>query len=84
MKSFLSVRQVVQKLNGAVSGKLIYALVARGKLKANRNTGKLLIEEDSLVELMEGQPRGPPQPELLPSPVRPRGRPKKKVELELW
>lgn len=83
MKSFLSVRQVVQRLNGAISVKLVYKLAAQGKLRTNRATGKLLIEEDSLVELMEGQPRGPPVPEEPPPPVRPRGRPKK-AELELW
>jgi hypothetical protein len=84
MKTYLSVKQVVQRLNGAVSGKLIYALVAKGKLRSNRSLGKLLIEEDSLVELMEGQPRGPPVPEEPPPPVRPRGRQKKKAEMELW
>lgn len=83
MKSFLNVKQCVAKLNGAVSVKLIYALVAKGKLRSNRNLGKLLIEEDSLVELMEGA-RDPPVQEEPPPPVRTRGRPKKKVELELW
>ena len=84
MKSFLSVKQVVARLNGAISGKLVYRLVQKGKLRSNRATGKLLIEEDSLIELMEGQPRGPPVPECPPPPVRPRGRPRKKPELELW
>ena len=79
MKSFLSVKQVVQRLNGAVSAKLIYKLASQGKLKANRATGKLLIEEESLLELME--PRGPPVPEEPPPPIRKRGRPKKKMEL---
>ncbi|MBP3955476.1 hypothetical protein J8F10_09300 [Gemmata sp. G18] len=82
MKSYLSVRQVVQRLNGAVSVKLIYRLVAQGKLRCNRRLGKLLIEEDSLVDLLE--PRGPPPPpEEPPPPRRPRGRPKKE-KLELW
>ena len=83
MKSFLSVKQCVARLNGSVSGKLIYKLAAHGKLRSNRATGKLLIEEDSLVELMEGKPRGPPVPEEPPPPLRKRGRPKKKT-LELW
>jgi hypothetical protein len=83
MKSYLSVKQCVAMLNGAISGKLIYALVAKGKLRSNRNTGKLLIEEDSLVELMEGEAR-PVVPEEPPPPVRPRGRPKKKETIELW
>jgi hypothetical protein len=76
MKNYISVRQVVQRLNGAVSVKLIYKLAAQGKLRANRATGKLLIEEESLVELLE--PPKPVMPELLPPPVRPRGRPRKK------
>lgn len=83
MKSYLSAKQVVQRLNGAISVKLVYKLAAMGKLRANRATGKLLIEEDSLVELMEGQARPPPVPEETPPPVRPRGRPRK-AEMRLW
>lgn len=83
MKSFLSAKQCAAKLNNSVSVKLIYKLVSQGRLRGNRATGKLLIEEDSLVELMEGKQRGPPIPEEPPPPVRPRGRPKKKV-MELW
>lgn len=82
MKSFLSVKQVVQRLNGAVSVKLIYRLCAQGRLRCNRRLGKLLIEEDSLVELLD-PPRPPPAPEEPPPPRRPRGRPKKQG-LELW
>jgi excisionase family DNA binding protein len=84
MKSYLSVKQVVARLNGAISAKLVYKLVARGKLRANRTTGKVLIEEDSLVELLEGLPRGPPVPAEPPPPVRPRGRPRKSEPMELW
>jgi hypothetical protein len=84
MKSYLSAKQVVARLNGSISVKLVYKLVAQGKLRGNRATGKLLIEEDSLIDLMEGQPRGPPVPEEPPPPVRPRGRPRKKAEMELW
>jgi hypothetical protein len=82
MKSYLSVRQVVQRLNNAVSAKLVYKLVSQGKLRANRATGKLLVEEDSLVELLDG-PRSEPVPQVPPPPVRPRGRPKQK-ERQLW
>jgi hypothetical protein len=82
MKTYLSVRQVVQRLNGAVSAKLVYKLIATGKLRANRATGKLLVEEDSLVELMEG-PHKPAVPEMPPPPKRPRGRPKKE-KMQLW
>lgn len=84
MKTYLSVKQVVARLNGAISGKLVYKLASTGKLRANRATGKLLIEEDSLIELMEGQARAPPVPEEPPPPVRPRGRPKKKSGIDLW
>ena len=83
MKSYLSVKQVVIRLNGAISLKLIYKLVAQGKLRANRATGKLLVEEDSLVELLEGKPRGPPVPEMPAPPVKKRGRPPKR-RLKLW
>lgn len=83
MKSYLSARQVVQRLNGAISVKLVYKLVAVGKLKGNRTTGKLLIEEDSLVELLEGKPRPPPPPEE-PPPKRRVSRKNPGVELELW
>ncbi|WP_337177528.1 hypothetical protein [Paludisphaera sp.] len=82
LKSYLSVKQCVARLNGSVSAKLIYALVARGRLRANRATGKLLVEEDSLIDLMEGPPRPPPAAEEPPPPRRGRGRPKR--EMELW
>ncbi|QEL18780.1 helix-turn-helix domain-containing protein [Limnoglobus roseus] len=85
MKSYLSVKQVVQRLNGAISVKLVYKLAARGLLRSNRATGKLLIEEDSLVELMEGSARAPPPPEEPSPPVRKRGRPRgEPVKLDLW
>ena len=82
MKSYMSVRQVVQRLNGAVSVKLIYKLVEQGRLRGNRATGKLLVEEDSLIELMEGN-RNPPVPEEPPPPIRPIGRPKKPKPMPL-
>lgn len=82
MKRYLSVKQVVAALNGAVSAKLIYKLIAQGKLRVNRATGKVLVEEESLAELMEGKP-APPIPELPPPPQRPRGRPRKQ-EPALW
>ena len=85
MKSYLSARQVVQRLNGAISVKLVYKLIGQGKLRVNRSTGKVLIEEDSLVELMEGQPRPPPPPEEPPPvPKRRVNRKNPGVELELW
>jgi hypothetical protein len=82
VKSFLSAKQVVERLNRAISVKLVYKLIAQGKLRANRATGKVLIEEESLEELM-GKARGPPVPEEPPPPRRPRGRPKKQPA-ELW
>lgn len=83
MKSYLSAKQVVKLLNGAISLKLVYSLVAKGKLRANRNTGKLLIEQDSLSELMEGKVVAA-VPELPPPPQRMRGRPKKPQPSPLW
>lgn len=80
MKTYLSVKQVVHRLNGAISVKLVYKLIDQGKLRANKATGKVLVEEDSLIELMEGKPK-PVMPELPPPPIRPRGRPKK---VPLW
>jgi hypothetical protein len=82
MKSYLSVRQVVERLNNAVSAKLVYKLISQGKLRANRATGKLLVEEDSLVELLDG-PRNEPVPEMPPPPVRSRGRPKPQ-KMQMW
>jgi hypothetical protein len=81
VKSYLSVQQVVERLNGAVSAKLIYKLVARGKLRANKATGKVLVEEDSLVELLGGGK--PVVPEMPPPPLRRRGRPRK-TQPQLW
>ena len=83
MKSYLSVRQCVARLNGAVSVKLIYKLIKRGRLRVNRELGKLLVEEESLAELLAGPPKPPPVPEMPPPPKRPRGRPKK-LQPQLW
>ncbi len=89
-KRYLSVKQVVQRLNHAVSGKLIYKLVATGKLKANKTTGKVLVEEDSLAELMEGTRSAGQVPQVAPPPKRPRGQPRGgakgsgKKRIELW
>lgn len=69
MKSYLSARQVVARLNGAVSVKLVYKLIAEGKLRVNRSLGKLLVEEESLVELLEGTARAPPE---MPTAAPPR------------
>lgn len=81
VKSYLSVRQVVERLNGAVSAKLVYKLIATGKLRANRATGKVLVEEESLAELMEGKAvAGVPE---QPPPAR-RGRFGRKKDAELW
>jgi hypothetical protein len=82
VKNYVSVKQVVQRLNGAISVKLVYKLIAAGKLRANRATGKVLVEEDSLVELLEGVPKEP-VPELSPPPQRRRGRPRKQ-QGRLW
>lgn len=79
MKSYLSVRQVVERLNGSISVKLVYKLIAAGKLRVNRSTGKVLVEEDSLVELMEGRPRPPPVPETPPP-----ARKQQKEKVNLW
>lgn len=87
MKSYLSVKQVVAGLNGAISTKLVYRLIAQGKLRVNRSLGKVLIEEESLIELLNGPTIPPPQPEEPPPPVRPRGRPKSRChsqEAPLW
>jgi hypothetical protein len=83
VKSYLSVKQCVAKLNGSISVKLIYKLCDQGKLRSNRATGKLLIEEDSLIELLEGPPK-PVVPKEPPPPQRPRGRPKKPEGMPLW
>jgi hypothetical protein len=83
VKTYLSVRQVVIRLNGAISAKLVYKLIAQGKLRVNRELGKILVEEDSLEELLAGPPTPEPVPQLPPPPVRPRGRPKRKTA-ELW
>lgn len=81
MKSYLSVRQVVQKLNGSISVKLVYKLISNGKLRVNRATGKVLVEEESLAELMDGKPHVPTVSE--PSP-RSRQRERRKQPVDLW
>lgn len=86
VKRYLSVRQVVEQLNKSVSAKLVYKLIAIGKLRANRATGKILVEEDSLIELMEEKPTPslPPPPQVTPTrEPRRRGRPRREA-VELW
>jgi hypothetical protein len=83
VKSYLSARQVVQRLGGAISVKLVYKLCGQKKLRCNRNLGKVLVEEDSLVELLEGRPRPPPPPEE-PPPKRRVNRKNPGIEMELW
>ena len=64
MRSYLSVKQVRERLNGAVSTRLIYKLVESGKLRVNRSLGKVLVLEESLEQLLEsgelGHVSGPP------------------------
>jgi hypothetical protein len=86
MKSYLSAKQVAQRLNGAISVKQIYRLIHMGKLKVNRNLGKILIEEESLERLLAGpEPEQEVVPSEPPPPSRKPGRPKKHLEpIELW
>jgi hypothetical protein len=88
MKSYLSVRQVVERLNGSVKLGLIYRLIRDGRLRVSRGLGKVLVEEDSLTELLEAgtEPKKRPMvPEAPPPPPRPRGRPRKNPKpMELW
>lgn len=81
MKTFLSVKQAVAALNHSVSAKLLYKLISQGKLRVNRATGKVLIEQDSLFELMATPEEPASEP---PPPVRKAGRPKKAAALDLW
>ncbi len=62
--------------------KVVYKLTEQGKLRANRATGKVVSDEDCLVQLME-EPTKKPVPELRPPSQRPRGLPKKE-EMQLW
>ncbi|MBA4190275.1 MAG: hypothetical protein C0467_20000 [Planctomycetaceae bacterium] len=90
LKRYLSVKQVVQRLNNAVSIKLIYKLIATGKLRANKVTGKVLIDEESLVELIEGASHSSQVKEQTQPLKRPKGRPRTKanrsgkMRIELW
>ena len=42
MKTFLSVKEAVAELSGAVSAKPIYAFVASGVIRSNRALGKVV------------------------------------------
>lgn len=84
MKTYLSARQVVARLNGAISVKLVYKLCSQGKLRCNRATGKVLIEEDSLVELMEGKPKPTVPEEPPPQPKRKVNRKNPGMQFDLW
>jgi hypothetical protein len=80
LKRYLSVKQVREMLNNAISVKLVYKLIAQGKLRANRATGKVLVEEESLVELMEEKPRVTRPPPTNSHPRRSAAKP----EVRLW
>jgi hypothetical protein len=77
LKRYLSAKQVVEKLNGSISVKLVYKLIAQGKLRVNRETGKVLVEEDSLIELLQGRAEKPPVDRVTP------GR-RGKLDVPLW
>jgi len=53
MRSYLSVKQVRERLNGAISTRLVYKLIEAGKLRVNRSLGKVLVCEESLERLLE-------------------------------
>jgi excisionase family DNA binding protein len=80
LKRYLSVKQVTERLNNAISVKLVYKLIAQGKLRANRATGKVLVEEESLVELMGEKPRATRPPPVKSNPRRSPAKP----EVRLW
>ena len=80
MKTYLSDKQAVAMLSNVVSAKLNYLLIAQGRLTANRALGKILIEEESLLRLMEPTPAAP---EMQAPARRPPGRPKR-MSVELW
>ena len=83
---YISVRQAVQRLNGAVGKSLIYSLIATGRLRATRLMGKILIDAGHLDELLiagltgpRPEPPAPPaaKPAPLPDPIR-------KRRIKLW
>ena len=53
MRSYLSVRQVRERLNNSISTRLVYKLIEKGKLRVNRTLGKVLVLEESLEQLLE-------------------------------
>src|SRR5262245_43623678 len=53
MRSYLFVKQVRERLNNSTSTRLVYKLIEKGKLRVNRTTGKVLVLEESLEQLLE-------------------------------
>jgi excisionase family DNA binding protein len=59
---YISVRQAIELLNGAVSRSFLYKLVAEGKLRGTNLAGKVLVDADHLDELLAAGLSGPQPP----------------------
>jgi excisionase family DNA binding protein len=82
--TYLTVAEVVERLDGKVARSTIYDLVKRGTLRASKVGGKVLIHTDSLDALLN--PPAPEAPQAEPEPApRPAPRPTKgKTTIDLW
>jgi excisionase family DNA binding protein len=83
--TYLTVAEVVKRLDGKVARSTIYDLVKRGTLRASKVGGKVLIHADSLDALLNPPapeaPEPAPEPPQQPAPTRPaRG----KRTIKLW
>ena len=77
---FLSVKQVVERLNGSVSKTVVYDEIRRGLLRSSRVGGKIIVAESDLREYLgRGHEKAPPEPE----PVE-RGKGVRHAQIDLW
>jgi excisionase family DNA binding protein len=88
MKRYLSVKEVCERL--PVGKSLVYRLVRDGTLPSTRLGGKILVDEDGLVAILEkglSQKEAPSperQEELSPHPPVKKRRTGTKGKIDLW
>jgi len=59
---FISIKQAIERLNGAVSKSFLYKLIADGKLRGTNLGGKVLVDAGHLDELLAAGLNGPQPP----------------------
>jgi excisionase family DNA binding protein len=65
---FISIKQAIDRLNGAVGKSLLYEMVATGQLRHTRLGSRVLIDRDHLDQILAENLRGPSSPVAVAAP----------------